>query len=517
MTSETDDTRATYGYTAYGKNDDKLFTGVDRPDPADPGKDEYNPYRFNAKRWDNSTGTYDMGFRDYSPGLNRFLTLDFYDGALDDLGLGLDPWTSNRYAFTGGNPIGIVEIDGHFNVASSDAGGIAPKKASSPTPPPPVSPPKSVKKQASTTKATPSPKPGEDINAYFQQCQKIGHEKCNWGKSEIAALYDLFAADYVDYAKGDGSSCAWAAVGILAGPLGRGAEAAVGVLRAGSKAIRAGNKMRKASKACRQSFVPGTEVLMADGTRKPIEDVKVGDEVLATDPETGKTEARPVIALITGEDDKNLVQITVDTDGKEGNKTGLVIATEIHPFWVPELHRWVDARDLTPGMSLRTSAGTYVQISAIKKWSAYQRVHNLTVADLHTYYVVAGAAPILVHNSGPCENIALGLSEVDGDPMALLSFADSKGAKSYHDWPSGGDNWVSEFKDFVKNGKTSIHFNLDGIEDPVAAAGAGSGLDPIFDGHATAWELSFIRDNPSSWPRVTFYRNGAPVANPFVR
>ncbi|MEU1880058.1 DNRLRE domain-containing protein [Streptosporangium sp. NPDC020072] len=517
LTSETGDTRATYGYTAYGKNDDKLFTGVDRPDPADPGKDEYNPYRFNAKRWDNSTGTYDMGFRDYSPGLNRFLTLDFYDGALDDLGLGLDPWTSNRYAFTGGNPIGIVEIDGHFNVASSDAGGIAPKKASSPTPPPPVSPPKPVKKQASTTKATPSPKPGEDINAYFQQCQKIGHEKCNWGKSEIAALYDLFAADYVDCAKGDGSSCAWAAVGILAGPLGRGAEAAVGVLRAGSKAVRAGNKMRKASKACRQSFVPGTEVLMADGTRKPIEDVKVGDEVLATDPETGKTEARPVIALITGEDDKNLVQITVDTDGKEGNKTGLVIATEIHPFWVPELHRWVDARDLTPGMSLRTSAGTYVQISAIKKWSAYQRVHNLTVADLHTYYVVAGAAPILVHNSGPCENIALGLSEVDGDPMALLSFADSKGAKSYHDWPSGGDNWVSEFKDFVKNGKTSIHFNLDGIEDPVAAAGAGSGLDPIFDGHATAWELSFIRDNPSSWPRVTFYRNGAPVANPFVR
>ncbi|MEU8249213.1 hypothetical protein [Nonomuraea sp. NPDC048916] len=27
ITSETGDTRATYGYTAYGKNDDKLFTG----------------------------------------------------------------------------------------------------------------------------------------------------------------------------------------------------------------------------------------------------------------------------------------------------------------------------------------------------------------------------------------------------------------------------------------------------------------------------------------------------------
>ncbi|KAB8187606.1 RHS repeat-associated core domain-containing protein, partial [Microbispora catharanthi] len=99
VTSETGDTRATYGYTAYGKNDDKLFTGVDKPDPVDPTtKEEYNPYRFNGKRWDNSTGMYDMGFRDYNPNLNRFLTLDYYNGALNDLTLGTDPWTSNRYA-----------------------------------------------------------------------------------------------------------------------------------------------------------------------------------------------------------------------------------------------------------------------------------------------------------------------------------------------------------------------------------------------------------------------------------
>ncbi|MFE3455772.1 DNRLRE domain-containing protein [Nonomuraea sp. NPDC059194] len=114
ITSEAGDTRATYGYTAYGKNDDKLFTGVDKPDPVDPtAKEEYNPYRFNAKRWDNSTGMYDMGFRDYNPNLNRFLNLDSYNSALADLSLGLDPWTANRYAFTGGNPISGVEIDGH--------------------------------------------------------------------------------------------------------------------------------------------------------------------------------------------------------------------------------------------------------------------------------------------------------------------------------------------------------------------------------------------------------------------
>jgi RHS repeat-associated protein len=89
------------------------FTGIYKPDAADPTKEAYNPYRFNAKRWDTSSGMYDMGFRDYDPGLNRFTTRDMYNGALSDMGLGTDPMTSNRYAFTGGNPVNRMERDGH--------------------------------------------------------------------------------------------------------------------------------------------------------------------------------------------------------------------------------------------------------------------------------------------------------------------------------------------------------------------------------------------------------------------
>ena len=37
------------------------------------------------------------------------------------------------------------------------------------------------------------------------------------------------------------------------------------------------------------SFAPGSLVLMADGTIKAIEDTDVGDEVTATDPQTGAT------------------------------------------------------------------------------------------------------------------------------------------------------------------------------------------------------------------------------------
>ncbi|MFI7067417.1 DNRLRE domain-containing protein [Kribbella sp. NPDC050124] len=123
LTTETGDTRSTYGYTAYGKNDDDRFTGVDKPEAQNPGKEPYNVYRYNAKRWDQSSSSYDMGFRNYSPNLNRFLTRDAYNGALGDLGLGTDPWNANRYAFAGGNPISRIELDGHINAAETDGGG----------------------------------------------------------------------------------------------------------------------------------------------------------------------------------------------------------------------------------------------------------------------------------------------------------------------------------------------------------------------------------------------------------
>ncbi|MEU1879880.1 RHS repeat-associated core domain-containing protein [Streptosporangium sp. NPDC020072] len=149
------------------------------------------------------------------------------------------------------------------------------------------------------------------------------------------------------------------------------------------------------------SFVPGTRVLMADGSTKPIEDVKVADQVVATDPVSGITATRPVVTLITGDGVKNLVDIMVDIDGDRGKATDLITATDEHPFWVPSLRIWVKAADLQLGMWLQTSAGTHVQITALQKRTAIQRVHNLTVDGLHTYHVVAGDQAVLVHNDGP--------------------------------------------------------------------------------------------------------------------
>ncbi|MFD7975630.1 ricin-type beta-trefoil lectin domain protein [Streptomyces sp. NPDC059071] len=152
------------------------------------------------------------------------------------------------------------------------------------------------------------------------------------------------------------------------------------------------------------SFVPGTKVLMADGTTKPIEQVKVGDKVIATDPERGETRVETVTAEIKGQGLKHLVKVTIDVDGKAGSKTAQVTATDGHPFWVPELGEWIDATDLKSGNWLRTSSGAYVQVAAVERWTSQDStVHNLTVSDLHTYYVLAAQTSVLVHNCPPSQ------------------------------------------------------------------------------------------------------------------
>ncbi|GII91903.1 polymorphic toxin-type HINT domain-containing protein [Sinosporangium siamense] len=209
----------------------------------------------------------------------------------------------------------------------------------------------------------------------------------------------------------------WAAAGRLAKKIGRHLTTAVSAFKGWWKAtdrlkaarVRASSAQREFDKACKSSFVPGTVVVMADGTRKPIENIEVGDKVLATDPKTGKTGAKAVTALISSKGAKNLVQITVAADGKAGSAIGVITATDNHPFWLQDRKEWVEATSLPSGAWLQNTAGASVKVVAIAKWSTQsQRVHNLTVDDIHTYYVRAGSSGILVHNSDPCNDMPFG-------------------------------------------------------------------------------------------------------------
>jgi RHS repeat-associated protein len=156
------------------------------------------------------------------------------------------------------------------------------------------------------------------------------------------------------------------------------------------------------------SFLPGTKVLLVDGTTKDIEDVAVGDLVIVTDPETGKTTAREVAGTIITEDDKHFVDLTLTP---KGGKPTALISTTTHPFWVASEHRWVEAGGLRPGMTLQTPVGDTVTLTATRPFDKHQRTHDLTITGIHTYYVLAGATPVLVHNCDGVPDVVIRKSD----------------------------------------------------------------------------------------------------------
>ncbi|MGC4892109.1 polymorphic toxin-type HINT domain-containing protein, partial [Micromonospora sp. DT227] len=194
-----------------------------------------------------------------------------------------------------------------------------------------------------------------------------------------------------------------------------------GYFATGAKSGKAADKLRELQKVTEalskcNSFAPGTKVVMADGSTKPIEDVRVGEEVLSTDPNSGRTDPKKVDGLIYGFGEKQLVDLTFDVDGTDGDAVVSITATSNHPFWVPDAKAWVEAVSLSPGQWVRTASGTWLQVESVAKRLVRSEVYNLSIAGYHTFYVAAGAASFLVHNAGICGNRAV----AEGDWQHVL-------------------------------------------------------------------------------------------------
>lgn len=186
-----------------------------------------------------------------------------------------------------------------------------------------------------------------------------------------------------------------------------GPEVSAGERAAGSAARAAEREGTEAAaaRACKKnSFAPETPVLLDDGKTKPISKVKIGDKVESADPETGKVKGgRTVTATFLNHDD-NLIDVTVTT--ADGHPSVLHTTTE-HPFWDDTAHAWVNAEDLIPGHALETAQNTHAYVADVRLTPGEADRYNLTVDQLHTYYVLAGNTPVLVHNTGPgCGGIA---------------------------------------------------------------------------------------------------------------
>ncbi len=253
-------------------------------------------------------------------------------------------------------------------------------------------------------------------------------------------------------------------------------------------AAEAASLLKRLLKAC-HSFPEGTLVLLGDGTTRRIEELAVGDLVLATDPQTGKTVVRAVEDTITTPTDTEFTTVTLEGDG------GQITATDHHPFWSPSTGRWIEAAALQAGMSVLTSNGSALTVTDVRHFQKPQPAYDLTIADLHTYYVLAGVAPVLVHNC----NVALGM-KAEG----TYSWAKDKGFKQFGDLPENG--WQGPVEDAIRDPSVQLHINMKGMGNFINSAKAG--LEP--GAYATDTEMGWIAravaNGERSWSSISFYR-----------
>ncbi|MFC8797985.1 polymorphic toxin-type HINT domain-containing protein [Promicromonospora sp. NPDC057138] len=202
-----------------------------------------------------------------------------------------------------------------------------------------------------------------------------------------------------------GIAIAGAALSVIG--LGAAAKAATGLSKAIAKgAFKGGFKQGMKNAWCKfrfgACFTAGTMIRTADG-EKPIEEIQVEDKVWARNVATGRDELRIV--------EETFVRHT--TALHHLTIAGAILTTTAeHPFMVHE-RGWTTAADLRPGDMLVTANGP-VALDSIDVEARSETVYNFRVATDHTYYVLAGDVPVLVHNSGgysePVQNILDALS-----------------------------------------------------------------------------------------------------------
>ncbi|MGW7410173.1 polymorphic toxin-type HINT domain-containing protein [Streptomyces sp. NPDC054833] len=206
--------------------------------------------------------------------------------------------------------------------------------------------------------------------------------------------------------------------------------------------------------ACeRNSFPGGARVLMADGTRKPILDVRVGDLVLATDPASGEARPEPVTDTFRHRTD-HLVDVSL-ADG------GTLTSTAGHRVYVAG-DGWVHVSDLQVGDRLRTADGFLQSVLALRDQPALapRSVYDLTVDGLHTFYVRpqgGHSRDVLVHN---CLNLVKdeGVEEahtlrdhVKPDDNQMAADAEKKGrASRWNDEATAVESVQAAFDAWIK-------------------------------------------------------------------
>jgi RHS repeat-associated protein len=168
----------------------------------------------------------------------------------------------------------------------------------------------------------------------------------------------------------------------------------VGLLPSPGDVWRGLNRLARSNldNAARGCFVAGTVVATADGVT-PIEDLQVGDLVLARDELTGEYRYDEVANTFVRYDAPVVKVVVRSPDGQ----SELLETTAEHPFWV-EARGWVRVRNLEVGSILRARDGRALHVASVNRTDRTATVHNIEVTGSHTYFV--GELGTWVHNKG---------------------------------------------------------------------------------------------------------------------
>ncbi|WP_328326571.1 polymorphic toxin-type HINT domain-containing protein [Kribbella sp. NBC_00382] len=364
---------------------------------------------------DPSTGLTHLGAREYDSKLGRFISVD----PLIDV---TDPITLNGYRYGNNNPATFSDPDGLKELFPDDPGndGVhAPRLHYKPPKTPTYEQVKAQNRHEAVQQISHHKKAKEEAK---QRIKKVVKDLVKIVADELGITDALNC-----FTNGDVGACISTGVTVLSSFVGgiagklvskyllhaKKAWKLIGRIKGlvdemldGIKGVRkAEEELHKAEAVVGEtcsinSFAPGTLILLADGSRKPIEKLRLDDKVMATDPASGETSAEPVVRTIIGQGSKDLVDISVAVVGADGLKRSAVLtATAGHSIYVPDRAKWINASQLTPGSrfeSFGTDGG--VVVTSVRRYQAVARVHNLTVANIHTYYVMTGSVPVLVHN-----------------------------------------------------------------------------------------------------------------------
>jgi hypothetical protein len=188
-----------------------------------------------------------------------------------------------------------------------------------------------------------------------------------------------------------------------------------------------------------------------------LDQIKIGDKVLATDPKTGKTQPEPVTAVMVNYD-HDLLDLKVHTSAGDS----VIDTTRHHLIYDLTTRKWTEAEGLHSGDRLYGSDGLLATVVGSQVVPGVAYMWDLTVNRDHDFYVAVGAGSqtaVLVHNcpvrvgssSVPDDSdlgqaVSRGMRTTTDENQVMSDLADNKGAdmnemsENLHSIKGGGDN-----------------------------------------------------------------------------